>query len=205
MPEQPGRHHLSCNQSQVSSHELRTERLRLAPLDAEEMRLLVEDWPALQHRLGATPAPAWITDRQTLSAALRHRDRMLREPDAWLWWTFWQVALAPDGESVGLVDFKGPPGPEGGVVIGCSFAPAHWGRGYATEAAGLLVAWALRHSSVRFIAAETDAANLGAQRVLRKLGFELVQRVGGGPTRHDGTGNLLSWRRVKLGDRSPGE
>ena len=81
---------------------------------------------------------------------------MLREPDAWRWWTFWQVVLAPEGESVGLVDFKGPPGPEGGVAIGCSFAPAHWDRGYATEAVAPLVAWALGHSSVRFVAAETD-------------------------------------------------
>ena len=148
----------------MSSHELRTERLRLVPLDAEEMRLLVEDWPALQRRMGARPGPAWMTDQRTLDAALRHRERMLREPDAWRWWTFWQVVLAPDGESIGLVDFKGPPGPEGGVAIGCSFAPAHWGRGYATEAVGPLVAWALGHASVRFVAADTDAANLRAHQ-----------------------------------------
>jgi len=146
----------------VSAPELRTERLRLVPLDADEMRLLLENWPALQQRLHAKAHPTWMTERQTLGAARRHRDRMLREPEAWMWWTFWQVVLAREGESVGLVDFKGPPGPEGGVVIGCSFSPAHWDRGYATEAVASLLAWAFGHASVRFIAADTDVANLPA-------------------------------------------
>jgi ribosomal-protein-alanine N-acetyltransferase len=183
----------------VSSHELRTERLRLVALDAEEMRLLAEDWPALQRRLGAKPSPAWITDPETLAAARRHRDRMLQEADAWMWWTFWQVVVALEGETVGLVDFKGPPGPEGGVAIGCSFAPAHWNRGYATEAVGPLVAWALGHSSVRFITADTDGANVRAHRVLRKLGFVSGQTLAGGPSHHGDAGDLLAWRLVKPG------
>ena len=181
----------------MSSRELRTERLRLVPLDAEEMRLLVEDWPALLRRLRAKPSPAWIADPETLAAARRHRDRMLQEPDAWTWWTFWQVVVARDGESVGLVDFKGPPGAEGGVAIGCSFAPAHWDRGYATEAVAPLVAWALDHSSVRFVTADTDATNFRAHRVLRKLGFVSRQTVAGGLSRHGAAGDLLAWRLVK--------
>jgi RimJ/RimL family protein N-acetyltransferase len=163
------------------------------------MRLLVEDWPALQRGLGATPSPAWMTDDATLGAAARHRDRMRRDPDAWLWWTFWQAVLAPSGESIGLVDFKGPPGPEGGVTIGCSFAPAHWDQGYATEAVKPLVRWALGHSSVRFVAAETDAANLRAHRVLRKLGFESAQRAAGELMARRDVVDLLAWRLVRPG------
>ena len=183
----------------MSSHELRTERLRLVALDAEEMGLLLEDWPALQRRLGAKPCPAWMSDPRTLAAARRHRDRMLREPDAWMWWTFWQVVMAREGESVGLVDFKGSPDQEGGVAIGCSFAPAHWDRGYATEAVGLLLAWALAHSSVRFITADTEAANFRAHRVLRKLGFVSGRSVADGPSHHGAEGDLLAWRLVKRG------
>lgn len=167
----------------MSSHELRTERLRLVALDVEVMRLRLENWPTLQRRLGAKPSPAWMTDPETLAAARRHRDGMLQEPDAWRWWTFWHVVVAREGESVGLVDFKGPPGPEGGVAVGCSFAPAHWNRGYATEAVGSLLAWALGHSSVRFITADTDVANVRAHRVLRKLGFVPGQSVAGRPSR----------------------
>lgn len=188
----------------MSSRELRTERLRLVPLDAEEMRLLVEDWPALQRELGAQPAPAWMTDGATRRAASRHRDQMLRDPDAWRWWTFWQVVLAPDGESVGLVDFKGPPGPEGEVAIGCSLARPHWDRGYATEAVGTLVAWAFDHASVRSIAAETDVWNLRAQHVLRKLGFEPAHPAAVGVASGRDGDDRLAWRRVKPGELSPG-
>ena len=182
----------------MPSRELRTERLRLVPLDTEEMRLLVEDWPALQRRLGAKPSPAWMTDGATRGAVLRHRDRMRRDPDAWLWWTFWQVALAPDGESVGLVDFKGPPSLDGGVAIGCSFVPAHWDRGYATEAVSRLVAWALGHSSVRFIDAETGAANLRAHHVLRKLGFGKVQGAPAAAAARPDVDAPVAWRLESL-------
>ena len=145
-----------------------------------------------------------MTDDETLLAAARHRDQMQRDPDAWLWWTFWQVVLAPNGESIGLVDFKGPPGREGGVTIGCSFAPAHWSHGYATEAVKALVAWALGDSSVRFVAAETDTENLRAHHVLRKLGFESAQGAAGklmGACRD--VDDLFAWRLVRPGDSSP--
>jgi RimJ/RimL family protein N-acetyltransferase len=156
------------------------------------MRQFAEDWSALQSRLRATPGPAWITDRSTLDAALRHRDWMLRDPEAWLWWTFWQVVLTVDGQHIGLVDFKGPPGSDGRVAMGCAFAPAHWGRGYATEAVRRLVAWAMVHTRVRSIVAETDSANHRAQHVLRAVGFAPVAREGDGPPRNrDAADSLL--------------
>jgi RimJ/RimL family protein N-acetyltransferase len=140
-----------------------------------------------------------MTNRQTLDAALRHRDRMLREPDAWMWWTFWQVVLVSEGMSIGLVDFKGPPGPEGGVAVGASFAPTLWDRGYATEAVGALVAWALGQASVRFITADTHVTNVRSHRVLQKLGFVSTEPVARGTARHGDAGDLLVWRLVKQG------
>ena len=103
-------------------------------------------------------------------------------------------------ENVGLVDFKGPPDHEGGVAIGCAFAPAHWDLGYATEAVAPLVAWALGAApDVRFVTADTDAANFRAHRVLRKLGFVSGQTVAGGLSRHGAAGDLVAWRLVKGG------
>ena len=163
------------------------------------MRLFVEDWPALQRRLGAKPSPAWMTDRRTLEAVLQQRDGMLHEPDAWMWWTFWQVVLTSKGVSIGLVDFKGPPGPDGRIAVGFSFAPAFWDRGYATEAVGALVAWALRQSGVRSITADTNVTNVRSHRVLQKLGFAPAEHVAGGMVRHGDPGDLLVWRLVKAG------
>jgi RimJ/RimL family protein N-acetyltransferase len=180
-----------------SHHELRTDRLRLVPLDADGMRLFVDEWPALQRRLGLTPSAAWMTDRDTLEAARRHRQEMRRDPDAWLWWTFWQVVLGSDGVSIGLVDFKGPPGPDGDLAAGCAFAPTYWGRGYATEAVGALLAWALRQSAVRYILAVTDVTNVRAHRLLQKLGFRPGERGPASLTPHAGTGDALVWRLAK--------
>jgi RimJ/RimL family protein N-acetyltransferase len=189
--------------SSVSSPELRTERLRLLPLDAAEMRLFAEDWPALQRHLGARPSPAWVDDRRTLAAARRHRRRMLRDPGAWLWWTFWQVVLASEGVSIGLVDFKGPPGPEGRISIGFSLAPPHWNRGYATEAVGGLVAWAVAQPGVRAIEADTEVANVRSHRVLEKMGFVPTRAVAGGMARHGATRDLLVWHLASQGWATP--
>jgi RimJ/RimL family protein N-acetyltransferase len=180
-----------------SCHELSTDRLRLIPLDADGMRLFVDEWPALQRRLGVTPSSAWMTDRGTLDAVRRHRHEMLRDPDAWMWWTFWQVVLASEDVSIGLVDFKGPPGPDGGITVGCSFARAYWGRGYATEAVGALLARTLRQSAVRYIMAATDVTNVRAHRLLQKLGFRPGEGAPGGMGRHGDIGDVLVWRLAK--------
>jgi ribosomal-protein-alanine N-acetyltransferase len=178
-------HHHAATEASLdpSDHELRTDRLRLVPLDADGMGLFVDDWPALQRRLGLTPSPAWATDRDTLEAARRHRQEMRRDPDAWLWWTFWQVILVSSDVSIGLVDFKGPPAPDGGIAVGCVFAPTYWGRGYATEAVDALLAMTRRQPAVRYISAETDVTNVRAQRLLRNLGFRPLPegQLGNGP------------------------
>lgn len=192
-------HHQAASEAPLdpSHHELRTDRLRLVPLDADGMRLFMDEWHALQRRLGLTPSPAWTTDRDTLEAARRHRQEMRRNPDAWLWWTFWQVILASDDVSIGLVDFKGPPAPDGGIAVGCAFAPTYWGRGYATEAVGALLARTLRQSAVRYILAETDVTNVRAHRLLQKLGFLPGERGPASLTRDAGAGEALVWRLEK--------
>jgi RimJ/RimL family protein N-acetyltransferase len=180
-----------------SHHELRTDRLRLVPLDADGMRLFTDQWPALQRRLGLTPSSAWMTERDTFEAARRHRQEMLRDPDAWLWWTFWQVVLAADGACIGLVDFKGPPDPDGGIAVGCALAPTYRGHGYATEALGALLARALRQPGVRHITADTDVTNVRAHRILQKLGFLPSEHGPAGPPRRGDTGGALAWRLEK--------
>ena len=178
-------HHQAATEASLdlSHHELRTDRLRLVPLDADGMRLFVKDWPELQRRLGLTLSLTWVTDHDTLEAARRHRRKMRRDQDAWLWWTFWQVILVSDNVSIGLVDFKGPPAPDGGIAVGCAFAPSYWGRGYATEAVGALLARMRRQSAVRYIWAETDVTNVRARRLLQNLGFRPLTdaELGSGP------------------------
>jgi RimJ/RimL family protein N-acetyltransferase len=67
-----------------------------------------------------------------------------------------------------------PPGvatPEFGLFW--AIDPAHQGRGYATEAAGALMAHAFRVLRVKRVVATTEHDNLASQAVMRKLGMRL--------------------------------
>lgn len=55
--------------------------------------------------------------------------------------------------------------------LGYCLDDAAWGRGYATEAVGALLAWAFDALPLHRVQAETDTRNAASARVLEKLGF----------------------------------
>jgi [ribosomal protein S5]-alanine N-acetyltransferase len=58
------------------------------------------------------------------------------------------------------------------LELGFALGREHQGRGYATEAAGALVGWALRERpGLARVEARCAVANTGSARVLEKLGF----------------------------------
>ncbi len=56
--------------------------------------------------------------------------------------------------------------------VGYVVAREHWGRGYATEAASAVLAFAWRELGLHRVEATCRPGNLGSQRVLRKLGMQ---------------------------------
>ena len=60
-------------------------------------------------------------------------------------------------------------GPELELVY--HFAPAYWGRGYATEAAGACLRYAFAELNAPQIVASIDPKNVRSKRVLEKIGF----------------------------------
>jgi RimJ/RimL family protein N-acetyltransferase len=77
----------------------------------------------------------------------------------------------PDGTFAGVIvavpDPDGPEAPEVGWVL----APDHWGRGLATEAAGLVVADLFQRAGVERVAAFLRVENDASRRVAEKLGM----------------------------------
>lgn len=162
--------------------ELETERLLLIPLDADGLRLRLQDRNTLERKLGLrpTPEPSYAGDAYDASARAamaRAAERIAREPGAYLWHTFWQIVGKQQRCIVGEQDFHGPPDAHGVVEFGYMMRPERRNRGFATEAARALVAWALAQPGVTAIVAETDWDNLASQRVLQKLGFAVVART----------------------------
>lgn len=78
---------------------------------------------------------------------------------------------------VGCAGFKGPPDKDGTVEIAYGIVPDFEGRGYGTQAAADLVAFASCDSRVFRIQAHTRPATNASTRVLTKNGFVCTGEV----------------------------
>lgn len=145
---------------------LRSERLELRayrPADMAAIARLLDD-AAMAELLMVIPQPFVPYDAQTLIRAAARRLATGR------------------GLDLAVVPRDGPDEPVGGVGIslfedgaraelGFWIGRAHWGRGYAVEAAGRLVAFAREALGIDRFTATAAADNAASIRVLEKLGF----------------------------------
>jgi len=79
-----------------------------------------------------------------------------------------------DGTRIGLMNvWEVVPGlaPQFGLEFGYALAPVERGKGYCTEAVGLLLDYSFLTTLVARIQAHTDLRNVASQRVLEKNGF----------------------------------
>lgn len=137
----------------------------------ERLELVLESTEALLARIEAM-APA---DRAQVSPDWLARLRASATSDPWTH-GFAMVERA-DGATVGSCGFKGPPDADGVVEIAYGVEPQHRGRGYATEAARALVAFALADDAVRLVRAHTQPGSGASDRVLAKCDFVRVGEV----------------------------
>ena len=131
-----------------------SERLSIVPRDLEAMKQLFEEEADDDMKLAYAD----------MLAAMR--DLPGREE----WGTEWAITLKT-GELVGGICFKGEPDAEGSVEIGYGIKGEHQHQGYATEAVGAMLRWALEQEGVKKICAQTDLRNIISQRVLIRNGF----------------------------------
>ena len=78
------------------------------------------------------------------------------------------------GEWVGRI---GPWQPEEwpGTEVGWGLHPAHWGKGYAVEAAEAAIDWAFDALGWTEVIHCIDAGNLGSQKVAQRLGSGILR------------------------------
>lgn len=148
---------------------LESERLRLRPHrqdDFDGQRAMLGD-PEVMRHVGAG----------ALSAEDAWR-RMLCAPGLWalLGYGYWAIEARDDGAylgQIGFADFKRDMRPSiiGLPEMGWMLARAAWGRGVATEAARLALAWAEGALDHRETVAIIDPANSASIRIAEKAGF----------------------------------
>lgn len=83
-------------------------------------------------------------------------------------------SLAPFGQIPILAGLRGPDTrfyPEVGLYYAVS--PARQGRGFASEAAAALAAWAFHNLRLRRLVATTSHDNLASQAVMRRIGMRI--------------------------------
>jgi ribosomal-protein-alanine N-acetyltransferase len=106
-------------------------------------------------------SPEWLT-------ALREAS----EPDPWR--LGFRVVDRETRAVIGSAGFKGPPDAAGMVEIAYGIAPQYEGRGYATEAATALIAFAFDSPRVSLIRAHTLPVPNASTRVLTKCSLRHV-------------------------------
>jgi len=143
-----------------------TSRLELQPLPAAAAHALPGDREAAAFALGAQLAPDWphreLHDVLPLQAGAQPDD----EP-----FGIWVMIERETKTVVGDIGFLGPPRDDGTVEIGYSVVADRRRRGYATEAADALAAWALGDDRVHAIVAGCEKGNGASIRTLEKVGF----------------------------------
>jgi RimJ/RimL family protein N-acetyltransferase len=167
-----------------------TRHLRLVPHAPEHLRALIKGPEDYQSSSGLTPAkglrdfivsndvsPEWLTALENATSA-----------DPWRF-GFGLVHLE-SGMVIGNAGFTGPPDAEGVVEIAYGIVPDFQGRGYATEAANALLAWAGKNGRVAIARAHTLPERNASTRVLEKCGFRFA-----GELTHPTDGLIWQWEK----------
>jgi RimJ/RimL family protein N-acetyltransferase len=84
------------------------------------------------------------------------------------------IQLQDRATRIGQCGFAGPPDSDGIVEIAYAVDVEHRGKGYATEAAMGLVAYAFEDPRVRVVRAHTLPQESASTRVLKKCGFAQI-------------------------------
>lgn len=145
---------------------LTTARLRLrqwTDADREPLARLNADPEVMRH----FPAP--LTHAE--SDAMLDRLRAHIDANGWGWWAVETRDARDFVGLVGLVRVKDVMPFAPAVEIGWRLAKAHWGRGYATEAAGEAMRFGFETLGLREIVSFTAKSNAASQAVMWRLGM----------------------------------
>jgi RimJ/RimL family protein N-acetyltransferase len=87
------------------------------------------------------------------------------------------ITLPGDGRLIGNCGIRRKPENDFEADIGYELDPAHWGNGYATEAARAVVAFGFRELGLHRVSSWCIADNVGSAHVLEKVGLRLEGRL----------------------------
>ena len=156
---------------------LDTPHLRLTPWTPAQLLAMIESAARFEAESGVPLAEGlrefFVSGE--VSPAWLEQLRVAPGPDPWT--LGFAVVHREEGLTIGSAGFKGPPDESGVVEIAYGIAPGYQRRGFATESARALVAFALERVDVTVIRAHTMPENGPSGRVLAHCGFQHVGEV----------------------------
>lgn len=168
---------------------LETRRLRLVPITLPAIEAVLDhDKPRAEALVGATFPAQWPNDDLVALGFPYSREALRADPDTRLWGDS-LVLLRDEPRVIGSVVFHGLPA-SGIAEVAYSIEETSRCRGYAAEAVGACVAWALDQPGITAVQATTFPWHVASLGVIRRVGMVPI-----GTRDHDTLGDLLVFER----------
>jgi RimJ/RimL family protein N-acetyltransferase len=172
-----GEHHETSKTVRKTTMAIHTSRLQLLPFSPEQQLALIEGPLQFEERSGLRAAAElhdfFVSDDVSPAWLAQLRASLVADP----WVHGFAVIHRENGEVIGSAAFKGPPDEDGLVEIAYGIVTSYQGRGYATEAAAGLLAFAFGSGQVHLVRARTLPEPNASTRVLAKCGFAFIGDV----------------------------
>lgn len=154
---------------------IETERLNIIALTPDQLQLWTYNIKELEEELLCSykAEPMEGLFREIVCGQVK---KAQKDPDNYLWHTFWFIVKKSDHCVVGSIDFKDVPNSDGEVEIGYGLGRDFEHNGYMTEAVQAFCNWALQQNRVKHIIAETDIDGVSSQKILIRCGFKEYER-----------------------------
>lgn len=154
--------------------ELKTERLRLIPLEYDYLEMLSNSRQELEQALGL--------NESTLDFSGEYKELRTETFLFWLenahnlesdyrWHTNWEIVLAGENRSIGGASFLGAPNRKGEVILGYIIDKNYRKKGYMTEAIKAISQWALTEGGAKRIISFVEKESPIIDHLLQKCGF----------------------------------
>ncbi len=145
-------------------------RLQFRPLTIEAIEALIAgDHQALEAETLATFPEPLAAPPEMDHALPAMRDSLRDDPESAFWGPF-LIVLPESGEAVGSAGFVSQSSRDGQRELGYSVYASFQGRGLASEAASVLIAWALAQSGTRSVRATIPPWHVASQGVAGRSG-----------------------------------
>lgn len=154
---------------------IETERLNIIALTPNQLQQWTYNIKELENELLCTykAQPMEGLFREIVCGQV---EKAKKDPDNYIWHTFWFIVRKSDDCVVGSIDFKDVPNSDGEVEIGYGLGHAFEHHGYMTEAVQAFCNWALQQDGVNHIIAETALDGASSQKILKRCGFKEYAR-----------------------------